>query len=142
MSCTYNDMKTAEQYAEKIGAWKGKPVFACSKTNLESKGTGAYYVVYDDNNALVARSNGGGLWQYGNVSIAGNVTEFDQSVRYNKPVPQPKEATAAVTSTSGKEEVEHVSVDFKMEMDVEAVLKRAREMTIDLLLEGFNYGLD
>lgn len=143
MSFTYNEMKTAEKYAEKVGAWKGKPVFACSKANLEDKGTGVYYIVYDDHNAIVARSSGGGLWQYGNVSVSGSVTEFDQSVRYDKPAPQPKRAVAAATSTPpGKEEVEHVSADFKMEMDVEAVLKQAREMTIDSLLDGFNYGLD
>jgi hypothetical protein len=32
--------------------------------------------------------------------------------------------------------------DVKLEIDVEAVLKSARELTIDSLLEGFNYGLD
>lgn len=142
MSFTYNELKTAEKYGEKVGAWKGKPVFACSKANLESKGSGVYYIVYDDHNAIVARSSGGGLWQYGNVSASGNVSEFDQSVRYDKPAPQPKKAVAAATSTPGKEEAGHVSADFKMEMDVEAVLKQAREMTINSLLDGFNYGLD
>lgn len=128
MKFDYNSLRVAANDGMKVGVWKNKNVFACSRAELETKGSGAYYIVYDDNNALVGRSSGGGLWKYGNVAISGNVNELHQSERYDKPQVVP--------------EVEHISADFKMEMDVEAVLKQAREMTIDSLLEGFNYGLE
>ena len=35
-----------------------------------------------------------------------------------------------------------VIADVKIGIDVDKVLKAARELTVDSLLEGFNYGLD
>jgi hypothetical protein len=41
------------------------------------------------------------------------------------------------SSTSGTT----TTADVRVEIDVEATLKKAREMTIEDLLAGFNYGL-
>jgi hypothetical protein len=138
MKFDYNTLRTAANNGTRLGAWKNKSVFACSREDLENQGSGAYYIVYDDDNALVGRSSGGGLWKYGSVAVNGNVDELSQSERYDKP----KAAAKMSKPVAEMPEVEHVSADFKMEMDVEAVLKQAREMTIDSLLEGFNYGLE
>jgi hypothetical protein len=138
MKFDYNTLRTAANNGTRLGAWKGKSVFACSRKDLENQGSGAYYIVYDDDNALVGRSSSGGLWKYGSVAVNGNVDELSQSERYDKP----KAAAKMSKPVAEMPEVEHVSADFKMEMDVEAVLKQAREMTIDSLLEGFNYGLE
>ena len=137
MKFDYSSLRTAANNGARLGAWKGKSVFACSRKDLENKGSGAYYIVYDDDNSLVGRSSSGGLWKYGSVDVNGSVSELSQSERYDKL----KAAVEMLKPMVEVFEVEHVSADFKMEMDVEAVLKQAREMTIDNLLEGFTYGL-
>ena len=48
MGFNYRDLKIAEENGYKIGMWKGKAVFSCSSDNLSEKGTGAYFVLYDD----------------------------------------------------------------------------------------------
>ena len=95
---------------------------------------------------------------FGNVDKNGNVTEFTAKrylLHYEarkeevKEIPRaetPKEHTAVAagddasvssetTSTSG------VMADVQLEILVEDTLKGARQMSIDSLLEGFNYGL-
>lgn len=142
MKFDYNSLRTAANEGVRVGGWKSKSVFACSREDLENKGSGAYYIVYDDDNALVGRSSSGGLWKYGYVGVDGSVIELSQSECYNKPAPQPERADAAVAFTFGDQNEPTVDVDFRMNADVNEVLKQAREMTIDSLLEGFNYGLD
>ena len=142
MKFDYNSLRTAANKGARLGAWKGKSVFACSCEDLENEGTGAYYIVYDDDNALVGRSSSGGLWKYGSVDVNGSVSELSQSERYDKPTSQPERADAAVSVASGDQNEPTVDVDFRMNADVNEVLKQAREMTIDDLLAGFDYGLE
>lgn len=140
MKFDYNELKIAERNGTRLGNWKGLPVFACSKENVRNKGNGAYYIIYDDNNAIVRIQNGKHI-QYGRCDSGGNVDEFSKLItyKYEAEEPTPAPVTATASSTFGYEE--SVDVDFKMNNDVESVLKQAREMTIDSLLEGFDYGL-
>ena len=142
MKFDYSSLRTAANNGARLGAWKGKSVFACSRKDLENKGSGAYYIVYDDDNSLVGRSSSGGLWKYGSVAVNGNVDELSQSERYDKPTSQLERADAAVAFTFGDQNEPTVDVDFRMNADVNEVLKQAREMTIDDLLAGFDYGLE
>ena len=143
MKFSYQNLKMAELNGDRVGSWKGFPVFSSHKVGLNTKGNGAFFIVYDDDNLIVKRDNG--TWYcYGQVNAAGHVEECDKR-RYNVYVePVTYEATAAVCekdadSTAAYEEV---TGDVKVGLDIDALLSSVRTMTVDSLLEGFNYGLD
>ena len=102
MTFDYNTLKRAARDGSRLGNWNGRAVFATSAEDLENKGSGAYYILYDDENKIVARSNIG--WKsYGEVTEQGSVTEYSSARNYKTPA----EAAAAArkassrTSTSG-----------------------------------------
>ncbi len=138
MAFTYYELKSSAENGTRLGKWKGLSVFACSKAQMKDKGTGAYYIIYDDDNALVRRvDDSGKIRQYGAVDAYGNVDEWKVSRVYGEEVRE-----AAVPVASGKQDEPTVDVDFRMNTDVNEVLKCAREMTLDDLLAGFDYGLE
>ena len=161
MTFDYSTLRKAEREGMRLGNWNGKAVFASSANNLENKGSGAYYILYDDENRIVARTNNG--WKsYGEVSAQGSVNEYSSARNYKTP------AEAAAAARKAKEERSYstsgmryssnpipqatVTVSYasetpgytsvKTELDVEKTLKMAREMSIEDLLEGFLPGLD
>ena len=136
-------MKIMAARGDSIGKWNGTSVFVCSVGELNDKGSGAYYVLYDDENKIVGQRRG--QWKMfgyleGDGSIeevsARNYTIVDRYVEAAK-----KEEPAASTYTPGYDIEDRPTGDVRVELDVEATLKRAREMTIDDLLEGFTCGL-
>ena len=155
MTFDYNTLKKAAANGGKIGNWKGLPVFSVSRDTLRNRGNGAYYVVYDEDNSFVKKE--GAMWfRYGYLDKEGSVhedtkreyfpirTERDKEVFYYNekkatvefaPVPTAHHTTSTSSSTPG------TTADVKLEIDVEGTLKKAREMTIEDLLAGFNYGL-
>ena len=143
----YFDFMTLERYekrGEKLGSWRGLPVFALSRHHLKEKGNGAYYVLYDDDNVLV-RYHDGEYKIYGMVDEYGSVNEYAHTERYFV-LPTERTAPAAVTaeipSAPGPVyEAEEVVGDVKLGIDVDEVLANARTLTVDSLLAGFNYGL-
>ena len=66
MKFSYNNLKIAEQSGNRIGNWHGLPVLASSKYGLKNKGSGVYYIVYDDNNKIV-RYKDNDWYEYGIV---------------------------------------------------------------------------
>ena len=155
MTFDYNTLKKAAANGGKIGNWKGLPVFSVSRDTLRNRGNGAYYIVYDEDNSFVKKE--GAMWfRYGYLDKEGSVhedtkreyfpirTERDKEVFYYNekkatvefaPVPTAHHTTSTSSSTPG------TTADVKLEIDVEGTLKKAREMTIEDLLAGFNYGL-
>ena len=156
MVFSYNNLMSAAKSGQRLGKWKDLPVFSCDRMGLAQKGNGAYYVVYDDDNAFVKKS--GSMWfRFGYLDKEGSVhedtkreyfpirTERDKEVFYYNekkatvefaPVPTAHHMTSS-TSAPGT-----TTADVKLEIDVEGTLKKAREMTIEDLLAGFNYGLE
>ena len=153
MKFSYNNLRAADRTGERVGNWKGRPVFASMKMDLGSRGTGAFFIVYDDDNVIVKKDDYDSWWVFGQVSEEGSVDECDKR-RYN-PFANAYcatrvEAAAAAHAVCGKSDAEcngtgadyeEVVADVKIGIDVDATLKAAREMTVDSLLEGFNYGL-
>ena len=154
MTFDYNTLKKAAANGGKIGNWKGLPVFSVSRDTLRNRGNGAYYVVYDEDNSFVKKE--GAMWfRYGYLDKEGSVHE--QTKREYFPTPSKKEepkvakfdevkaaftdAPAAFTYAPGPATATATTADVKVEIDVEATLKKAREMTIEDLLKGFDYGL-
>ena len=148
MTFDYYTLKRAAQNGDRIGNWNGKPVFSCSAAALENKGAGAFYLLYDDENKIVTK-DGKFYYSYGTVSESGSVTEYNSRRRYNvvcetrhdhgyNNVPA---AAAEVSYAPGYDVSERPVADVKTEIDVEATLKRAREMSIDDLLDGFMVGV-
>ena len=131
------------------------------KNELKELGGGAIFIVYDDKNALVRKISD--TWRiFGHVSENGHVTELNSPLiytireqqmnyyhdtkAYEPTAPAYNTAAEAAANVCGKNEAceaaHEVAVgDVKLGIDVDKVLKAAREMTVDSLLEGFNYGL-
>lgn len=134
------DYYALKDYAErgaKVGNWKGKSVFVCAKAGLKERGNGAYYIVYDDDSKLVGKT-GNDWFEYGAVYKDGSVVEC----RLPKPYMTSKPSGEVKKKKEKKEAERDKPVgDVKVGLDVEDVLKRARGMTVEDLLKGFNYGL-
>lgn len=97
MTFDYSTLKKAEREGMRLGNWNGKAVFSSSANNLENKGSGAYYILYDDENKIVARTNNG--WKsFGEVSTQGSVNEYSSARNYKTPA----EAAAAARKASSK----------------------------------------
>lgn len=156
MKFSYSALKTAARNGDRVGNWKGYPVFACERENLDRKSEGAYFIVYDNDNYIV-RKVGNQWYSYGQVSENGNVTEWDYKKKYatkdgytyhyDTQEYEPLTHTVCGKQSdkcNGTAAAAHEPVigDVKLGLDVEATLKAAREMTVDSLLAGFNYGLD
>lgn len=152
MKFSYNNLRAADRTGERVGNWKGRPVFASMKMDLGSRGTGAFFIVYDDDNVIVKKDDYDTWWTFGQVSEEGSVEECNKR-RYN-PFANAYCATgveAAAHAVCGKDDAhcdgtaalpDEVVADVKIGIDVDNVLKAAREMTVDSLLEGFDYGLE
>jgi hypothetical protein len=157
MKFSYDNLKIAELNGDRIGNWKGFPVFASRKMSLYDKAGGIFFIVYDDDNLIVKRDNG--TWYcYGQVSAEGQVKECDKR-RYNAyaesvychdtQTHEPPAPAHAVCGKSADEcdgtaaaAADEVVGDVKLGLDIDALLSSVRTMTVDSLLEGFNYGLD
>ena len=167
MTFDYNTLKRAARDGSRLGNWNGKSVFAASAESLENKGSGAYYILYDDENKIVARTNNG--WKsFGEVSVQGSVNEYSSARNYKTPAEAAAAARKASTSgmryssepipqatmtvsyapvgtggsySPGYSKTERPVGDVKLEIDVEKTLKMAREMTVESLLEGFLPGV-
>lgn len=93
MAFDFNSLRAAWRSDEVLGKWNGVPVYACPKNQLRNVSQQYFYIVFDDNNALVR-----GEYRYGTVSSTGNVTELSSP----KPYAYPEEKR---TSTPAREEV-------------------------------------
>lgn len=156
MTFDYNTLKKAAANGGKIGNWKGLPVFSVSRDVLRNRGNGAYYVVYDEDNSFVKKE--GAMWfRYGYLDKEGSVHEqtkreyfptpskpqtpkYDLDMKAEFTYKNPQDSYHETTVAPGPSTT--TTADVRVEIDVEATLKKAREMTIEDLLKGFNYGLD
>lgn len=138
----YGTLRAASKGGNMLGKWTGYSVFAASKYDLDNLGSGACYILYDDDNKIV-RKDSYGTWKvYGEVDMTGNVEEYQYIKKYNR-------YTEEKTYETPKEEApaadlyveEEVIGDVKTDIDVDKVLKSVATTTIEDLLKGFNYGL-
>lgn len=155
MTFDYNTLKKAAANGGKIGNWKGLPVFSVSRDTLRNRGNGAYYVVYDEDNSFVKKE--GAMWfRYGYLDKEGSVHEqtkreyfptpskpqtpkYDLDMKAEFTYKNPQDSYHETTVAPGPSTT--TTADVRVEIDVEATLKKAREMTIEDLLAGFDYGL-
>lgn len=66
---SYNELKSAANTGRRIGGWKGKNVYACSKYDYDETKS-HFYVLYDDGNKLISQGK-----VYGEINSNGEVTE-------------------------------------------------------------------
>lgn len=148
MDFSYANLQDAWLHDTRIGNWKGKPVYAVRKDHInEECVNGVYYVVFDDGCKIIGIDSSNRLKEYGSIDRNGNVDEHFAPLKYSAyaaaPAPAPayvKEKETPATEVAPQEPT--VVADVKLEIDVDEVLQAARAMTVDSLLEGFNYGLD
>lgn len=146
MTFDYETLKRAAKEGQRLGNWNGKAVFAASTTQLQNLGTGAFYILYDDENKIVAKTQSG--WRsYGEVTEQGSVNEYSSPRKYSiaayfkdeEAAPAARKASSAYAP--GFDRMERPTGDVKLEIDVEKVLKTAREMSVESLLDGFLPGV-
>jgi hypothetical protein len=147
MEFTYSSLKAFEKTGDSLGKWSGLQVFPASKYDLKSKGNGVYYILYDDSNIIVKRIDDT-FYAYGTVDRVGSVDEWGRKEVYMDFSEKKKPVAIATVPVSVPAVPVPVAVatepvvgDVKLGIDVDDVLKNAREMSIDSLLVGFNYGL-
>jgi hypothetical protein len=148
MQFTYTYLKSAEQNGIVVGHYKGCDVVPTTKAHLAKNGekNDVIYLIYDDNNFLYQNGK-----VFATVKKNGDVDEFyarrylvyerredEKSAFVETSAAGDEVPTAADTSTSGNNEV---MADVALGILVEDTLKGARDMSIDSLLEGFDYGL-
>ena len=170
MTFDYSTLKRAASDGSRWGNWNGKAVFAASANDLENKGSGAYYILYDDENKIVSRSAANNGWKsFGEVTEQGSVNEYSSARNYktpaeaaaaarkassrastsgmrysSEPIPQATMTVSYASEASyspGYDRTERPVGDVKLEIDAEKTLKMAREMTVESLLEGFLPGV-
>ena len=140
MNFDYNTLKRAARDGVRLGNWKGKAVFAASYNDLESKGSGVYYVLYDDDNLIVDRKYDR-FYSCGQLEADGAVDSFAEKLYLDlrEPAERSVDTKPATSFASGNDEID--VPDIRLNNMVENTLKTAREITIDDLLKGFDYGL-
>lgn len=81
---SYNELKLAASEGRRIGGYKGKNVFSCSKWKYGAlKNKDAFYVLYDEDNKLV---HDGII--YGTISDGGLVDEWERQRTWISPQSQ------------------------------------------------------
>ena len=147
---TYSTLNSAWINNERIGRWKGTPVYAVKRAALgEECVNGIYYVIFDDGNKLVKLNSSGEFIMHGYITSSGHVEEYNYKMRYISPKEEREaaeeraatEAEREAKETAAAEEYEEVVGDVRLGDLVAQTLATARAMTIDSLLEGFEYGL-
>ena len=148
---TYSTLNNAWLNNDRIGKWKGTPVYAVKRAALgEECVNGIYYVIFDDGNKLVKLNSSGEFIMHGYITSSGHVEEYNYKMRYISPKEEREaaeeravtEAEREAKEAAAAEEYEEVVGDVRLGDLVAQTLATARTMTIDSLLEGFNYGLD
>ena len=147
MDFTYDNLQDAWLHDVRIGNWKGKPVYSVRKDHInEECVNGVYYVVFDDGYKIIGIDSSNRMKEYGSIDKYGNVEEhfmpLRQSVYVEEHTAIKKETPAMETPEQPQAAEEVVIADVQIEINVDEVLQAARNMTVDSLLEGFNYGLD
>lgn len=137
-SFTYDNLRHAWVMNEKIGNWKGKPVYAIAKKDIGECVNGVYYIVFDDENTIIGINRENRLMQYGTINVKGEVDEFPFVATYVKEMPRKREPSPEASAATAAEEIVG---DVRLGELVAQTLKAARDMTVDSLLEGFEYGL-
>ena len=150
MQFTYTYLKAAEQSDTIVGRYKGYDVLPTTKAHLAKNGErdDVIYLLYDDENLLYQNGK-----VFAKVSKNGDVEEFyarryliyerreDEKSAFVRTSTPAKEAPAAGSEAPTATTTE-VIADVALGLLVEDTLKGAREMSIDGLLKGFNYGLN
>lgn len=146
---TRSALKNAWLNDDRIGRWNNSPVYAMERASMGDECVnGVYYVIFDDGNKLVKLNGSGEFILYGYITESGHVEEYNYKMRYISPKEEREAAAATEAEREAKEtaaeaaEYEEVIGDVRLGDLVAQTLATARTMTIDSLLEGFNYGLE
>ena len=146
---TYSALNNAWFNDERIGRWSGSPVYAIKRSAMGDCVNGVYYVIFDDGNKLVKLNSSGEFILYGYITTSGHVEEYNYKMRYISPKEEREaaeeraatEAEREAKETAAEEKYEEIIGDVRLGDLVAQTLEAARTMTIDSLLEGFEYGI-
>jgi len=133
-------LREAEKNNKHMGNWNNCPVYAMSKYSLERKAKpGCYYVVYDDNNALVNKNVNGNFYVRATVTKSGSVHEFNErEYELPKPLNESKEINMKNRreyTFAASEKPAEVKRDV-VSIDVDTYLKSIMSITVEDMLVG------
>lgn len=144
----YASLKEAWSRGMDVGHFNGYPVYPIKTSEMYDKGTGAYYILFDQDNLLVRKMDGD-WYKFAKVDMRGSLSDerkelyreymrksaqrYDEPVtEMKKPVEKRKEAETAYEKVEG---------DVQLGLAIDDILAGVRTLTVDDLLKGFNYGL-
>ncbi len=155
MNYTYTSLMRAAETMTKLGEYKGYEVYSISVVHLvNEQDPGIIYCLYDYDNLLVKYNSTHGRYViYGTLDVNGHINDSNAGKIFYGPKNQKNESKNETknrnemkneTKTNDGNEMknEPIIADVRLEIEVENTLKKAREMSIDSLLAGFNYGLE
>lgn len=147
MTFTYEVMKRLAEKSEDVGIFRGKRLRSiASYAGFQDKlNKHCCYVIYNEGNIIITYYESSSDWYViGFLTVNGIIEFYQESYRYK-----------GIRRVEAKEEKKIVEKEDKKDLErekwvedvvvmelVEDVLNNARNMTIDKLLEGFNYGLE
>ena len=151
MNYTYTSLMRAAETMTKLGEYKGYEVYSISVIDLvNEQDPGIIYCLYDYNNLLVKYNSTHGRYViYGTLDVNGHINDSNAGKIFYGPKNQKNESknrnemkNETKTNDGNETKNEPIIADVRLEIEVENTLKKAREMSIDSLLAGFNYGLE
>lgn len=95
----YTSLKSAMNENRRVGNWKNIPVYATMYDKLPTARTDVFYIVFDDENALVKDGK-----RYGRVTADGDVHELDAPTMY-KGFKRKEKPKAEIKWTAKEEDV-------------------------------------
>ena len=103
---SYNELKVAATEGRRIGGYKGKNVFSCSRWKYDAlKNKDAFYVLYDEDNTLVYNGT-----VYGTISDSGLVDEWERQRTWISPQSQVAVKFEPVSPAKHKAQVQSKAV--------------------------------
>lgn len=144
MKLNYDILRWYAESQASIGKLDGFPVRACSSKDAPTIDEKCYYVVYDDNNKLIKKNKDGRIVIHGTVDEDGNFDDSNTGFYYVGIMDESYDKTAAAEDAYaiGMPGDYMPTENYAERLNVDKVLKSARETTIEDLLKGFDYGLD
>lgn len=146
----FNYKTLKEMSNSEIGNWRDWKIFSISVKDLENyknKSSNTLYVLYDDENSGVYENNIVHFdtiiqdWKVvGFLTTDGHVFSIEPKLYKckKKQLKKEDEEPAAITYSPGYEIDEKPIGDVKIDLVIEDILSRSRDLTISELLEGFN----
>lgn len=120
----YNSLKKAAANGVRIGGWKDRNVYACSKYDYDATNAD-FYVIYDDGSKLVKQG-----YVYGTIMNSGAINECDH-YWYNVPCRATDKVVRQVPASGYSADVIADEFFSKLDREINELLAGVAELKFD-----------